>query len=183
MINNSTAIHHRCNSRFFLFTLMSTIFQEAPDIAREIFQNRKSYERAASSALPIVSKAADRSRIEVLYRPFVKPLVDKNGRETSNWLVWAAKVWHHLNPLAFPMEDSRVDDFFVLTGDSASVDKYMKLSNRFRSFVLSHENWLPQLRQADGGVDGEVGGVPVCWDNKLWDKMIYGLGDLDRAGE
>jgi hypothetical protein len=46
-----------------------------------------------------------------------------------------------------------------------------------------HEDWLPQLRQADGGVDGEVDGTPVCSDNKLWDKMIYGLGDLDRAGE
>ena len=85
--------------------------------------------------MPIVSKAADRSAIEILYRPFVKPLVDKNRRKTSNWLVWAAKFWHHLNPLAFPNEDSRVDDFFVLSGDSVSVDKYMKLSNRFRSFV------------------------------------------------
>lgn len=155
----------------------------APDIGREIFQNRESYERAASSALPIVFKAADRGAIEILYRPFVRPLVDKNGRETSNWLVWAAKFWHHLNPLAFPIEDRRVDDFFVLTGDSASVDKYMKLLDRFRTFVLSHLDWLPRLRQADGGVDGEVDGVPVCSDNKLLDKMIYGLGDLDRAGE
>ncbi len=71
----------------------------------------------------------------------------------SPTLVWAAKFWRHLNPAAFPIEDSRVDDFFVLTGDSASVDKYMKLSNRFRSFVLSHEDWLPQLRQIDGGAD------------------------------
>jgi hypothetical protein len=155
----------------------------APDIARDIFRIRESYEQAAGSALPIVSNAADRGTIEILYRPFVKPLVDKNGPETSNWLVWAAKFWHHLNPLAFPIEDSRVDDFFVLTGDFASVDKYMKFSDRFRSFALSHEDWLPQLRQADGGVDGEVDGMPVCSDNKLWDKMIYGLGDLDRAGE
>jgi hypothetical protein len=143
----------------------------------------QSYEQASRSALPIVSNAADRGTIEILYRPFVKPLVDKNGRETSNWLVWAAKFWHHLNPLAFPIEDSRVDDFFALTGDSASVDKYMKLLERFRTFVLSHLDWLPQLRHADGGVDGEVDGVPVCSDNKFWDKMIYGLGDLDRAGE
>ncbi|MGB8060706.1 MAG: hypothetical protein WCF26_02270 [Candidatus Sulfotelmatobacter sp.] len=155
----------------------------APDIARDIFQNREEYERAASSALPILSEATDRSAIEILFLPFVKPLVDKNGRETSNWLVWAAKFWHHLNPPAFPIEDSRVDDFFVLKNDSASVDKYMKLLDRFRSFVLSHQDWLPQLRQADSGVDGEVDGAPVCSDNKLWDKMIYGLGDLDRAGQ
>lgn len=103
-----------------------------------------------------------------------KPLIDKNGRETSNWLVWAAKFWHHLNSSAFPIEDSRVDDFFVLRKDSASVDKYMKLLDRFRAFVLSHLDWLLHLRQADDGVDGEVVGMPVCSDNKLWDKMTYG---------
>ena len=42
---------------------------------------------------------------------------------------------------------------------------------------------LGPILHADGGVDGEVDGTPVCSDNKLWDKMIYGLGDLDRAGE
>jgi hypothetical protein len=155
----------------------------ASDVAHDIFQNRVEFERTATSASPVLSKAADRSAIEILYRPFVKPLVDKNGRETSNWLVWAAKFWHHLNPPAFPIEDSRVDDFFMLNNDSASVDKYMKLLDRFRTFVLSHQAWLPQLREADGGVDGEMDGIPLCSDNKLWDKMIYGLGDLDRAGK
>lgn len=155
----------------------------APDIARDIFQNREEYDRISSGALPILSQVDDRTAIETLYRPFVKPLIDKNGRETSNWLVWAAKFWHHLNPPAFPIEDSRVDDFFLLSNDSASVEKYMKLGNRFKSFVLSHQDWLPYLRQADGGADGEVDGVPLCSDNKLWDKMIYGLGDLDRAGK
>lgn len=155
----------------------------ARDIARNIFQNRVEFERTAATASPVLCKAADRSAIEILYRPFVKSLVDKNERETSNWLVWAAKFWHHLNPLAFPIEDSRVDDFFMLNNDSASVDKYMKLLDRFRTFLLSHQAWLPQLRETDGGVDGEINGVPVCSDNKLWDKVIYGLGDLDRAGK
>jgi hypothetical protein len=89
----------------------------------------------------------------------LKPLIDKNGRETSNWLVWAAKFWHHLNPPAFPIEDSRVDDFFMLNNRSASVDKYLDLLNRFRRFVVLHQDWLQHLRQADGGVDGEVNGV------------------------
>jgi hypothetical protein len=155
----------------------------APDIARDIFQNREEYKRTSSCALPILSQTADQTEIEILYRPFVRPLIDKNGRETSNWLVWAAKFWHHLNPPAFPIEDSRVDDFFCLNNDVASVGKYMKLLDRFSGFVLSHQDWLPHLRQADGGVDGEVEGAPLCSDNKLWDKMIYGLGDLDRAGK
>lgn len=154
----------------------------APDIARDIFAKREEYEEAATSAPSILIRVADRNAIELLYRPFVKPLIDKNRRETSNWLVWAAKFWHHLNPGAFPIEDSRVDDFFKLN-DYASVDKYMKLLNKFRTFVLSHQEWLPRLREADGAVDGEIDGKPVCSDNKLWDKMCYGLGDLDRAGK
>jgi hypothetical protein len=154
----------------------------APNIAHDIFQNREEYERLAYSALPILSEVADRNTIKVLYRPFVQPLVDKNGRETSNWKVWAAKFWHHLNPRAFPIRDSRVDTFFILPS-SNPIDEYLELLKRFRTFVVSHQEWLQQLRQADGGVDGEVDGVPVCSDNKLWDKMCYGLVDLDNAGK
>jgi hypothetical protein len=85
----------------------------------------------------------------------------------KNWQVWGTKFWHFLNPDAFPIEDSRVDKFFVLT-DLNSVDKYLKFLNRFREFALSHQEWLAQLRQVDGG---------LAWcDNKLWDKMCYGLG-------
>ncbi|MFY9907906.1 MAG: hypothetical protein WBD45_10930 [Terriglobales bacterium] len=154
----------------------------APNIAHDIYQNREEYERIASSALPILSEVADRNAIEVLYRPFVQPLVDKNGRETSNWKVWAAKFWHHLNPHAFPIRDSRVDRIFILPSSNA-IDEYLELLNRFRAFVVSHQEWLPRLRQTDGGVDGEVDGLPMCSDNKLWDKMCYGLVDLDEAGK
>ena len=153
-----------------------------PNIAHDIFQNREEYERIAHSAVPILSEVADRNTIDVLYRPFVQPLVDKNGRETSNWKVWAAKFWHHLNPRAFPIRDSRVDTFFILPS-SNPVDEYLELLNRFRAFVVSHQEWLPHLRRVDGDVDGEVDGVPVCSDNKLWDKMCYGLVDLDKAGQ
>jgi hypothetical protein len=49
----------------------------------------------------------------------------------------------------------------------------MKFLKRFRDFVLSHQGWLPDLRRVDGDVDGEI----PCADNKLWDKMFYGLGE------
>lgn len=140
----------------------------APAIANDIFQNRAEYWQAASSASPILSQVPSRDTIEILYRPFVKPLYGK-----SNWLVWGTKFWHHLNRNdAFPIEDSRVDDFFIVK-DAPSVDKYMKFLKRFREFVLSHQEWVPHMRQVDGDVDGEV----PCSDNKLWDKMFYGLGD------
>jgi hypothetical protein len=137
----------------------------APDITRDIVANLEQYEQAALSALPILTQVPSRDTIEILYRPFVKPLHGK-----SNWQVWGTKFWHFLNPDAFPIEDSRVDKFFVLT-DLNSVDKYLKFLNRFREFVLSHQEWLPHLRQVDGG---------LAWcDNKLWDKMCYGIGELD----
>jgi hypothetical protein len=86
----------------------------APDITRDIVANRKQYERAALSALPILTQVPSRDTIEILHRPFVKPLVDKNNRVSRNWLVWATKFWRFLNPDAFPIEDSRVDKFFLL---------------------------------------------------------------------
>jgi hypothetical protein len=140
-------------------------FVLAPDIARDIFANRDRYVQAARSALPILTKVPSRDTIEILYDPFVKPLHGK-----SNWQVWGTKFWHFLNPDAFPIEDSRVDTFFALT-DLNSVDKYLKFLNRFRGFVLAHQSWLPELRQVDGG---------DAWsDTKLWDKMCYGLVDLN----
>jgi len=135
----------------------------APDITHDIVTNREQYEQAALSALPVLSQVPRRDTIEILYRPFVKPLHGKR-----NWQVWATKFWHFLNPDAFPIEDSRVDKFFILT-DLNSVDKYLKFLNRFREFALSHQEWLWRLRQVDGG---------LAWcDNKLWDKMCYVLGE------
>jgi hypothetical protein len=103
--------------------------------------------------------------VEILYRPFVKPLYGK-----SNWLVWATKFWHFLNPDAFPIEDSRVDTFLVIDR-SNSVNGYLSFCNKFREFSLSRQDWLPELRQVDGG---------LAWcDNKLWDKVFYGFGDMN----
>jgi hypothetical protein len=155
----------------------------APAIARAIFVKRGEYAQAANGAPPVLSQVVCSSTIEILYRPFEQVLLDKNKRETKHWLVWGAKFWHHLNPPAFPIEDGRVDDFFMLRAYDGPIDRYTKLLNGFRTFVLSHQEWLPHLRQADGGFDGEADGKPVCSDNKLWDKMCYGLGDLDNAGK
>ena len=149
----------------------------APAIAHDIFENREAYLRAITSTSPILAQVAAQSTIEILFRPFEK---DFQGKR--NWKVWAAKFWHHLNPRAFPIRDSRVDKFFILPS-SNPIDEYSELLNRFRAFVVSHQEWLPRLRQADGGVDGEVDGIAVCSDNKLWDKMCYGLVDLDEAGK
>jgi hypothetical protein len=135
----------------------------APDITRDIVANREQFEQAALSALPILTQVPSRDTIEILYRPFVKPLHRK-----SNWQVWGTKFWHFLNPDAFPVEDSLVNKFFVLR-DPNSVEKYLKFLNRFREFALFHQEWLAHLRQVDGG---------LAWcDNKLWDKMCYGLGE------
>ncbi len=142
-----------------------------PEITRDIVANREEFERAASSALPLMTQIPNRNNIEILYRPFVKPLHGKR-----NWQVWATKFWHFLNPNAFPIEDSRVDRFFALN-DSNSVDKYMRFLSKFRDFAQAHWEWIPELRKIDGNADK----IP-CSENKLWDKMYYGLGDLEKNG-
>lgn len=142
----------------------------APAIADEILQNRANYVQAASFASDILVKTPDRAVVQILYSPFIKRLEQKD-RVWNNWLVWGAKFWHHLNPPAFPIEDGRVDDFFILD-ELPSVDKYMKLAGMFRDFVFAHQEWLPRMREVDAGADE----VP-CADNKLWDKAFYGLGE------
>ena len=95
----------------------------------------------------------------------MKPLHGK-----SKWQTWAAKFWHFLNPDAFPVEDSRVDKFFGLVQTNSS-QKYVTLLGRFREFDLAHQSWLPQLRKVDSG---------HAWcDNKLWDKVCYGVVEVE----
>jgi hypothetical protein len=140
-----------------------------PLIARDIATNRAQYEQAVISAQPILMQVPRRASVNILYAPFVKPLHNK-----SNWQVWFSKFCFWLNQRAFPMEDSRVNDFFLLT-DLNSVDKYLKFADRFRDFALRHEEWVPELRKVDDGSDSQP-----CSDNKLWDKMCYGLADLGK---
>jgi hypothetical protein len=145
----------------------------APDVARDIAANREQFEQAVCSAQPILIQVPRRSAVAILYAPFVKPLVDRN-RVTRNWQVWGTKFWFWLNQRAFPMEDSRVNEFFLIT-DENSVDKYLKFAERFRDFVVRHQDWVPELRKVDDGSDSQP-----CSDNKLWDKMCYGLADLEK---
>lgn len=143
-----------------------------PDIAHDIFANRTEFEQAALSALPILTRVPSKKAVEVLYRPFVKPLHGKR-----NWQVWATKFWHFLNPNAFPIEDSRVDKFFLVNEEN-SADKYVRFADRFRDFIRAHQDWLSHLRKVDEGAD-----KVICSENKLWDKMLYGLEDLERSGK
>jgi hypothetical protein len=76
--------------------------------------------------------------------------------------------WHFLNPDAFPIADRRVKDFFDLGRPKNSVDLYLDVMKKFREFSLSHEDWIPSLRQVDKF------SCPAWNDNKLWDKMCYG---------
>jgi hypothetical protein len=136
----------------------------SPEIAHDIFIGRAEYERVAISAVPVHSHIADLAAIQTLYRPFVKPLHGK-----QNWQVWATKFWHFLNPEAFPIEDRFVNHFFELN-EANSAALYLKFLSRFRDFAISHNSWLPELHHVDGG---------LSWcDNKIWDKMCYGLGVL-----
>jgi hypothetical protein len=136
----------------------------APEIASDILHNREQYQKAASNSSPIFLHIPDRNTIEILYRPFIKDF-----NRSSKWQVWGSKFWHFLNPDAFPIADSRVNRFFDLYSRTNSVEMYLELLKRFRDFALSHQEWLPALREVDGD---------YAWcDNKLWDKMCYGLAE------
>jgi hypothetical protein len=136
----------------------------APDIARDIVAKRDHYAAAARVTLPVMQQIPSYATLYTLYQPFVKTL---HGKE--NWHVWATKFWHFLNPEAFPIEDSRVDKFFAITS-SSSVDKYVKFLKRFVVFAAKHHEWVPHLQKVDGG---------LAWcENKLWDKVFYGVVEL-----
>jgi len=140
-------------------------------IADDIFKARDRYASLVEGAPPILNGQIPKGTIEELYAPFIKELHDKR-----NWLVWATKFWHFLKPEAFPILDSRVAKFFSIPDRLQGVDKYVYFCDRFRDFALSHRDWLPALREVDGG---------LAWcDNKLWDKVCYGIQDLDlgKAG-
>jgi hypothetical protein len=136
-------------------------------IAQQIYGNRANYVEALQKW---DLSAPRRDVLAVLYDPFKEPAHRRDGVKIENWLVWGTKFWHHLKPDAFPIEDSRVDTFFQID-DYASVDKYMNLLPRLRKFVLEHQAWIPRMREVDGDIDGPT----PCSENKLWDKMFYGL--------
>lgn len=140
----------------------------APSIAKDIHAGRAGYLESITTLRPLRDEVASRPTLDFLYTPFVKELHGKR-----NWLTWATKFWHFLNVDAFPMADSTVDRFFHLHNQSVSLDKYEKLLSRYRSFIGEREDWLPPLRAADGG---------LAWsDVKLWDKVCYGVADINRV--
>jgi hypothetical protein len=139
----------------------------AERIADSICAMRTEYERAVVSAPPILLGIVSREAVELLYRPFILE---------KNWHVWFTKFCFWLNQSSFPMEDSRVDEFFLITDGKGSADKYLKFANLFRNFVLSHQGWVPELRKVDDGSDSQP-----CSENKLWDKMCYGIADLEKS--
>ncbi|MGH7616112.1 MAG: hypothetical protein ACREPM_02675 [Gemmatimonadaceae bacterium] len=108
-----------------------------------------------------------RRTIEELYQPFMKEIHGK-----KNWLTWATKFWHFLNPSAFPIQDSRVDSFFSLSAPDP-VTKYERLVSELEAFNDQHAQWLPRLRSIDAG---------HAWnDVKLWDKVFYAIGERNDA--
>jgi hypothetical protein len=141
----------------------------APAIARDIYDVRSRYARLATGALPLSVAPCSLEVVSQLYAPFIKPLYGK-----SNWHVWATKFWHFLRPEAFAIEDSRVDKFFRTGARASSPAKYVFFLRRFRQFTITHSSWVPRLREVDG---------ELAWsENKLWDKVCYGLRELqDRC--
>jgi hypothetical protein len=135
-------------------------------IRDDIWAVRDHYNTVAKAAPPVLQGPPPDSDIECLLAPFRKEFHGKR-----NWLVWAAKFWHFLNHDAFPILDSRVDDFFHTRGQSQSARKYIFVCGRFRNFVMSHAEWRSVLRKADGDL--------ACCNNKLWDKVFYGLAELE----
>jgi hypothetical protein len=137
----------------------------APAVAQQIYADRDVYAKITESALPLLQAASSVETIAYLLKPFVKSLHQKR-----NWQVWACKFLSFLNCDAFLIEDSRVDRFFELIGHPNSAQKYVTLLHRFRNFAMSHDSWLDQLRAADHR--------HASCDNKLWDKVFYGVAEL-----
>jgi hypothetical protein len=142
----------------------------APDIARDIAANRAQFEQAVREAQPILIQVPRQAAIDILYSPFVKPLHGK-----SNWHVWFTKFCFWLNQRAFPIEDRYVNDFFKIV-ENNSPGKYQRFAEKFRTFTLANQSWLPAMRKVDDGSDSQP-----CSDNKLWDKVFYGLGKMADA--
>lgn len=139
----------------------------APMIAQDIYINLDAYGNRAKAAPALIQTPSTKDTIEFLLDPFDKPL---HGKRI--WLTWASKFWHFLNPNAFPIGDSRVCRFFGIQSWSNSSHKYAEgIMENFRKFAVEHEAWLEPLFEEDGG---------HSWSEiKLWDKVFYGLVELE----
>jgi hypothetical protein len=141
----------------------------APEIAHDIAANRIQFEQAIREAQPILVQVPRLAIIDTLYRPFVKPFQGK-----SNWHVWFTKFCFWLNQLAFPIEDQYVNIFFEIV-EHNSPGKYQRFAQKFRTFTLANQSWLPAMRKVNDTSDNRP-----CSDNKIWDKVFYGLGETEN---
>jgi hypothetical protein len=137
-------------------------------IANDIYSMRAEYVRKISSSEPLIHHIPDRSVVVSLYRPFIQVLQTPAGKQMKNWMTWATKFWHFLNPNVFPIMDSHAKKFFKIPSNIEVVDAYMELLRRLHQLLIERFDWLTQLRQADKGHAGS--------DIKLWDKVAYQLG-------
>jgi hypothetical protein len=144
----------------------------APDIARDIAANRTQYDQAVREAKPILIQIPTLATLDTLYGPFVQPFQGK-----SNWHVWFTKFCFWLNQCAFPVEDRYVNNFFGIVENNSS-GKYQRFAEKFRTFTLAKQSWLPAMRKVDDGSDSRP-----CSDNKLWDKVFYGLGEMENPNK
>jgi hypothetical protein len=80
---------------------------------------------------------------------------------------------HFVNPNAFPIQDSRVNQCFNLASMSNSPKKYHDLIILFRKFLIERKIWLPVLRDVD---------QRNSWsDLKLLDKVFYIIGENKKC--
>ncbi|MEW6185162.1 MAG: hypothetical protein AB1585_05410 [Thermodesulfobacteriota bacterium] len=143
--------------------------QLPPRIAKAILNEFEEYHKRIIQRLPLTQLGMPDSEISYFYKPFQQTLTTEK-RTFKNWIVWGTKVWHFLNPKAFQIMDSRAKRFYQVSASSDPVSMYADLQRKTRDLLLSHEDWLPELRAADNG---------NAWsDLKLWDKVAYEVGNL-----
>lgn len=138
-------------------------------IAADIYRVRDVYSRQISALSPLIKKTPRWEEIRTLYRPFEQVLRSPQGKRTwKDWITWATKFWHFLNPEVFSIMDSRARRFYQIRSGSAPGDAYAELLERCRWLLINRQDWLPKLRSADGS---------HAWsDIKLFDKVAYELG-------
>lgn len=133
-------------------------------IADAILQNFSAYVELVNRQKPLNQCIPSIIDIQTLYKPFQQTVQTPN-RTLKNWLVWATKVWHFLNPDAFQIMDSRTKKFYQVSASADVVSQYMQLQTNAQTLHIKNQAWLQQMRLVDGG---------LAWsDLKLWDKVAY----------
>ncbi len=136
-------------------------------IAEAIYNKLDDYEERIRGQEPLIKNPLSESEILFFYQPFQQILTTPK-RTLRNWMVWATKFWHFLNPDAFQIMDSHAKRFYQVSAGHNIVSTYAILQSRAREILQSHEDWIPQLQKVDGG---------LAWsDLKLWDKVAYEAG-------